>query len=1083
MPKINRYARLPFEDLGGGADEGSPPDKAKFRVCENVRDSEGGLSKIKRPGLTKLDSTYDFGTKNVYGCFGIGEVGAHKLLALLEDDIQYKSGGSWGSIFSPSNTIDVPVSVVKDKGLTIVTGYEKPITVLAGSAFYSGIVAPTKLLEVHPQYPTTVDEDDCSTLVGWTENNSGNMDAQQTSFGGKSCFHFVQTGAANPADYVTLTQTYGVLPKKRFKVTTSLYFDLFQHASGEVFRYKLNYSTTRSFAFCSDGYRICVDTIIPSAYGNIGIELVEDKWYDLEFYVDTELEVVDVYVTPDGGSRTHYGQFPLTASGTGLTEGEAYFYCSGHYLVSSVYMDYINVYKTEKADTAGSTFKYGCTFARGGNYPCESNPTEAVVLGDFHFGSGLDDLTAGGSYSAREARVIMVWLDGTGTPDTIKVSYDAGKTWSLQALPIESTMYLQHGVTLSWAATTGHTVGDCWIIACPVAAISKHADELTQITNIPTSSESEVNERKLYRTLADFEDYYWLYTIGNNTTTSYLDQLKDADLSGSDLVSYESYPPPEGEDCEVWDGKLWVTRVPGYPEALFKSRTGKLEQFPSPATSFFPLREDETDEVMKISEYRNNLYAVKFNSIWILTKSGDDILTDKIVQHTGSAAKGSVVVTDRGLMMLTNHYRIGVFDGWKMILPEISDKVKNTLASINKDYAYRSTAEHDTDNKIYYLSIPTGSNQYPDTTIAFQYTEGKEKFFIDKFHQNITSISLTDSAEHQRDLLLGTKDGEIYKLDPSATTDDGTIITSRFKTGLIGSEHWKRLREMFFKYYVPTTILIEDDFNDNNLTGWSTFGGVAAANMRLEVSVDNEAVNGADYIYKSITDQKELSVRFRFLIKSLDTWTNGKQMHLVYIYDGGACIAKMRIRNDGGTTKLDAAYFSDGFVWQTSSFDKELFVGQWYDVRIYWKAAMAPGANNGIFRVWVDKHQEANVTNGDTDTYAADELRFGDCDGTSYTKATLYHDDILVSIDRHTNLKIYKDVKETPSINRDYPGRTPSGGDTALRKFIQRRIKPRVTGSYFSVEFGNAENVADWEVMSFILYARTRGPKGIIKPS
>jgi len=332
-----------------------------------------------------------------------------------------------------------------------------------------------------------------------------------------------------------------------------------------------------------------------------------------------------------------------------------------------------------------------------------------------------------------------------------------------------------------------------------------------------------------------------------------------------------------------------VTRVPGYPEALFYSVTGKLEQFPSPATSFFPLREDETDEVMKTIEFNNNLYTVKVNSIWILTKSGTSYRSDKIVRHTGTAAKGSVVATDRGIMMLTNHYKIGVCDGWKMILPKISDKVKKTLATINKDYAYRSTSGHDPDNKIYYLSIPTGANQYPDTTIAFYYEPEEEKFFIDKYHQSITSISLTDVDQYQRELLFGTKDGEVYKLDPSATKDDTTLITSKFRTGFIGNEYWKRLRRMFLEYYVPTG-------------------------------------------------------------KTLD-------------------------------------------------------------------------------------------------------------------------------------LKIYRNVKAAASLTKACAGATPSGGDTALRGFIHRQIKLGIPGRYLSFEFSNDEDVSGWEVMSFVLYGRSRGGRRTITPS
>lgn len=1080
MPRLRRFERIPFEDLGGGQDEGSPPHKVKFRKCENVRDSAGDLSKIKRPGLTKLDSVYDFGTKNVYGAFGIGEVGTVKELALLEDDIQLKSGGSWSSIFTPTDTIDIPVSIVKEKGLTIVAGYEKPITIRDGVAFYSGIEAPSSLLEVHPEYPGVSDTEDCSSLAAWSETNggTGNMDAQAVTFDTKSCFKFVQTGSPNLSDYVTLDQSYGAVPGKRFRVKTSLYFDTFQHASLEKFYYTLFYSTTEYFAFSTDGYRLSVNSTIPGNIGNVGIELEEDKWYDLEFYCDAEDHTVDVWITPEGGSRAYYGQYAMDLTGSG-TAGDASIYCSGHYVVTTVYMDYLNVHVTDENEESGQVFKYGATFYRSGNYPCESNPTEADVEGDYHYGVGLDDLTAGGTYLRRTSKTVKVEIDGTGTPDTIKVSYDGGVNWATTELPIESEMTLQHGVTLTWGATTGHTSGDFWIIPCRAASIRKKASEITEITQIPTSSESEVDARRLYRTYADLTTYYWLYTIGNNTVTTYNDTLSDSDLAGSSEVSYESYPPPEGADCEIWDEKLWVTGVPDQPEALFKSRTGKLEQFPSPATSFFPLREDETDEIMKAVEYKNNLYPVKVNSIWILTKSGSNIITDKIVRNTGTAAKGSVVATNRGIMMLTNHYKLAVFDGWKMILPKISDKVKKTLDSINKDYAYRSTANHDPDNEIYYLSIPTGSNQHPDTTIVFYYTAGDEKIFIDKYHQYITSISLTDTDQYQRDLLFGTKDGEIYKLDESATKDDTTLISATFLTGLVGSEFWKRLRRLFMNYYVPSEILMEDNFNDNNLAGWTQSGGVTASNQRLQVTIDN---GGKDYIRKTSPAQTDITVEFTFCIKSLDTWAAGNYIDFVLLAAAGN-VCGVGIRNDGGTTKLRSWYNDDTPAKNDVSPDVEIAIGNFYRLRLRWKASSAVAADDGLLKVWLEGISVVDQSSLDNDTHTITQGDFGNAECSASVDATLYIDDIKASVDKHINLKIYRNVEEEAAFDKDYPGRTPSGGDTDLREFIERGIKLRVPGNYFSLEFSNSEDVSAWEVMNFVLYGRSKSPKKKVEPS
>lgn len=78
-------------------------------------------------------------------------------------------------------------------------------------------------------------------------------------------------------------------------------------------------------------------------------------------------------------------------------------------------------------------------------------------------GSGLNDLTAGGSYSGSANAKFEVEIDATGTPDTFKwrknvASYTTGVaiTGGAQTLSDE--------VTVTFAATTGHTLANEWTI-------------------------------------------------------------------------------------------------------------------------------------------------------------------------------------------------------------------------------------------------------------------------------------------------------------------------------------------------------------------------------------------------------------------------------------------------------------------------------------------------------------------------------------------------------------------------------------------------------------------------------------------
>ncbi len=80
-------------------------------------------------------------------------------------------------------------------------------------------------------------------------------------------------------------------------------------------------------------------------------------------------------------------------------------------------------------------------------------------------GTGLNDMSASGKYDAAAEKSYMVAIDGTGTPDTFKWSPDLGATWPATGVAITgSAQELENGVYVTFQNTTGHTLGDYWIV-------------------------------------------------------------------------------------------------------------------------------------------------------------------------------------------------------------------------------------------------------------------------------------------------------------------------------------------------------------------------------------------------------------------------------------------------------------------------------------------------------------------------------------------------------------------------------------------------------------------------------------------
>lgn len=102
------------------------------------------------------------------------------------------------------------------------------------------------------------------------------------------------------------------------------------------------------------------------------------------------------------------------------------------------------------------------TDAPGGLFGVKSGGSIGMVT---FTGSGLDDATAGGTLTGTRSTDISykVEIDSNGTPDTFKWTDAPGFYWRAEGVAITgSAQTLNHGMTVTFGATDGHTTGDYW---------------------------------------------------------------------------------------------------------------------------------------------------------------------------------------------------------------------------------------------------------------------------------------------------------------------------------------------------------------------------------------------------------------------------------------------------------------------------------------------------------------------------------------------------------------------------------------------------------------------------------------------
>jgi len=122
-------------------------------------------------------------------------------------------------------------------------------------------------------------------------------------------------------------------------------------------------------------------------------------------------------------------------------------------------------------------------------------------------GTGLDDLTYGGQYGHRADLTYRVEIDGTGTTDTYKWSKDGGSTWEATTVSCTTTAAdLDNGVTVTFAAITGHTATDYWDSDCV-------ASDCAKVLKI-----EKAEDRKLLRYIE--VDETWKYSLYDDGSAS-----------------------------------------------------------------------------------------------------------------------------------------------------------------------------------------------------------------------------------------------------------------------------------------------------------------------------------------------------------------------------------------------------------------------------------------------------------------------------------------------------------------------------------------------------------------------------------
>lgn len=167
------------------------------------------------------------------------------------------------------------------------------------------------------------------------------------------------------------------------------------------------------------------------------------------------------------------------------------------------------------------------------------------------------------------------------------------------------------------------------------------AGQKGSLTNIPISTDPQVNKRRIYRTTTGGATYLYLDEIADNVTTTYLDNTADTGLGTIVVDQFGNGVPPVFKFMFIWKGYLFG--VPKNSSTIYFSK----QTFPNGVdpNDFRDLDKNDGDVITGINLLNDELIVFKNGSIW--NGSGTDRATfgfRKQIFGSGSTGHHSILV-------------------------------------------------------------------------------------------------------------------------------------------------------------------------------------------------------------------------------------------------------------------------------------------------------------------------------------------------------------------------------------------------------------------------------------------------------
>jgi hypothetical protein len=198
-----------------------------------------------------------------------------------------------------------------------------------------------------------------------------------------------------------------------------------------------------------------------------------------------------------------------------------------------------------------------------------------------------------------------------------------------------------------------------------------------------------------------------------------------------------------------------------------------------------------------------------------------------------------------------------------------------------------------------------------------------------------------------------------------------------------------------------SNLIFADAFETGDFSKWSacitdvndlsaTTNAKLAGNYGMQAQVDNNAA-----IY--CTSDHPNAERRYIASFSFDPNTITMGNNNVHVIFGGylgtsTLVVRLQFRRSSNLYQVQASILNDGTTWRSSTW--QTISDAPHQIKLDWRAATAPGANDGRLTLWIDAVQKGDLTAVDNDTRRIDRARLGAVTGIDTgTRGTYFFDE------------------------------------------------------------------------------------------